>query len=222
MMSIRCHRVKSRPQRLWRADRKFIPAELYSEDGDFNSTRYDGGESFTNVPGDVDPPCHNCGVLPRHLNEIIVAVDRACKGNGGLKPQATIGVYFSKHSPWNLTEAVGDSLPTSQKAELTACLKALQKVSEIVYNGVQDLTKVVIKADSEYVVKGMTEWIFKWNKNGYKNSRGSDVVNAGLFVAVEDELLFLNSLGVEILFWHVLRSRNKEADAMANATLEKF
>jgi ribonuclease HI len=39
---------------------------------------------------------------------------------------------------------------------------------------------VTIKADSEYLVNGMTEWILKWEKNGYTNAKGTRVVNREL------------------------------------------
>ena len=42
------------------------------------------------------------------------------------------------------------------------------------------------------------------------------VVNTSLVKATEKEILELNDDGVCVLFWHVPRSRNKEADALAN------
>ena len=67
------------------------------------------------------------------------------------------------------------------------------------------------------MVKGMTEWVFKWRTNGYRNAKGTPVINADLFRRVDQKVMGLNDLGVEVLFWHVPRSRNKEADALANA-----
>ena len=204
------------PRLLWRADRKFVPGEIYGEDYDLDSTDYDIGEDFTYVPCAGSSRCPGCGRFARHLDEIIVAIDGACKGNGRTNPQAaTIGVYFSATSLYNQTEVLNDPLPTNQKAELTACLRALETLPDI---QIGDLNKVVIQSDSEYVVKGMTEWIFKWKKNGYKTSKGSTVANAELYKAIEQEIHQLNALDVEVLFWHVPRSRNEEADALANTT----
>ena len=77
---------------------------------------------------------------------------------------------------------------------------------------------VIIKADSEYIVKGMTEWIFRWSKNGFRTSKGTEVVNASLFKEVDKHVRQLNDHGVHVLFWHVPRARNREADALANAS----
>jgi ribonuclease HI len=54
-----------------------------------------------------------------------------------------------------------------------------RKVIKIEDHGVLDT--VAIKADSEYLIKGMTEWVVKWRMNGWKTAKGRDVVNRGLF-----------------------------------------
>jgi ribonuclease HI len=45
----------------------------------------------------------------------------------------------------------------------------------------EPLHAIVIKADSDYLVKGMTEWVFKWETNGYKTAKRKLVENAKLF-----------------------------------------
>ena len=97
-----------------------------------------------------------------------------------------------------------------------ACLRALQKIDEIKGTFAVGAAKVVIKADSAYLVKGMTEWIFNWRENGYTNAQDFPVFNADLFRSIDQQIIELNNAGVEVLFWHVLRSRNKEADRLAN------
>lgn len=78
---------------------------------------------------------------------------------------------------------------------------------------------MVIKADSEYLVKGTTEWIFKWGTNGYRTSKGTPVTNSALFQKLQALVSKLNGLNVEVLFWHVQREFNKEADELANKAL---
>lgn len=50
--------------------------------------------------------------------------------------------------------------------ELRAIIHGLQQALLIQNNRINggDLYQVVIKADSEYLVKGMTEWVFKWGR----------------------------------------------------------
>ena len=71
-------------------------------------------------------------------------------------------------------------------------------------------------------MKGMTDWIFRWNKNRYKTSKGFPVMNAGLFRSIEEEIFQLNALGVQVLFWHVPRIRNQEVHALANAAFDNL
>lgn len=111
-------------------------------------------------------------------------------------------------------------MPTSQKAELSACLLSLEKAHELkIVNG-EVLHEVVIKADSQYVVKGMTEWILKWRWNGYKNARGAPVTNAALFQKLDEKVEAMGGDGIGVMFWHVPRARNEEADELANAAFD--
>lgn len=78
---------------------------------------------------------------------------------------------------------------------------------------------VVIKSDSEYLAKGMTERVFKWQNNGYQTCKGTPVKNWELFKKLDGLIRNLNELDVEVLFWHVPRSRNTEADELASRAL---
>jgi hypothetical protein len=44
---------------------------------------------------------------------------------------------------------------------------------------------VIVFSDSEYVVKGMRQWIKGWKANGWKNSRGKEVSNRDLWEALD-------------------------------------
>lgn len=100
-------------------------------------------------------------------------------------------------------------------------MRGLEQGLAIESQGVEDenLQKVVIKADSEYLVMGMTEWGFRWEMNGYQTSRGAAVANASLFRKLQELVILLNERKVEVLFWHIPRERNKEADMWANMAL---
>ncbi|KAI0125142.1 ribonuclease H-like domain-containing protein [Xylariales sp. AK1849] len=114
---------------------------------------------------------------------------------------------------------------TSQRAELWAAIHALRVVQRLagkwpdISDGGYQLDKVVVKADSEYVIKGMTQWIFKWMGNGWTNARGRPLVNRDLFQKLVQQVRTLRGLGVYVQFWHVPREDNKEADDLANREL---
>lgn len=205
-------------------DRTFKPEKASGEQLDLDSNDYDGSVAacgdpdFTLAPCLDATPCDHCNTLPPHLDAIIVAVDGACRDSGTTNVRSSVGVYFAADSQHNISQPLINLFSTSHKAELTACLWALMKVEDI-----KDrvpgapLSQVIIKADSEYIVKGMSKWILKWKENGYITSWLRPVINQGLFQAMDQQVQDLNNQGVEVLFWHVPRERNREADALANA-----
>ena len=61
---------------------------------------------------------------------------------------------------------------TNNRMELTAAIKALEFITD---------REIVVYADSEYVTKGMTEWIHKWQKKGWKTAGRKPVLNQDLW-----------------------------------------
>jgi ribonuclease HI len=159
--------------------------------------------------------------LSAHKDCIVIAVDGACWNNGTADARAAAGVFVGEESEYNDSFVLKVSKPTNQVAELRAGIRGLEQALVIKSNGVGDgdLKQVVIKADSEYLVKAMTEWVFKWERNGYRNSRGTPVTNTPHFKRLEELVVELNKLDVEVLFWHVPRDYNKQADMWANNAL---
>ncbi|KAI4195200.1 MAG: hypothetical protein LQ350_007322 [Teloschistes chrysophthalmus] len=164
-----------------------------------------------------------------HTNAIIVAVDGACRGNGFPGAQSSHGIFFALQSPYNRSVLHDDATPTSQKAELRACLQALGLVADVqrglVKGGppierVTKLGQLVIKADSAYLINSMTDFITKWRVNGYRTSKGTIVVNHEIFAQIDREVGVLEALGVKVAFWHVPRERNQNAGALANAAFD--
>ncbi|KAN0096195.1 ribonuclease H-like protein [Hyaloscypha variabilis] len=167
-------------------------------------------------------PCPYCFNFHVHLNEIVIAVDGACRFNGrnDTIPRSSFGVFVAKHSPYNSFGKLPD-VYTNQVAELQAGLRGLWIARQITYEKFGgDLATVVIKADSEYLVKGMTDWILKWRRNGWKTASGKDVVNRRHFEQLLSEVEKLESMGVKVLLWHVRREFNADADHLANLALD--
>lgn len=118
---------------------------------------------------DDGSPCLYCSCLQPHVDCIVIAVDGACKGNGLIEARAAAGVYVGKDSIYNKSTIVTESEATNQVAELTAGILGLSQAIEIQAHRVEGepLYQVVIKSDSEYLVKGITERMFKWERNSY-------------------------------------------------------
>lgn len=183
--------------------------------------------------------CWNCGRRARVLDTIVIAVDGACRQNGKYTAEATYAVYVNERSAYNKFSRLLQisTQPTSQKAELWAGYHGImtgiriaraenlvakfreEKRREGVRMGKTHLI-IIIKADSEYLVKGMTDWIAKWKSNGWMTSKGASVANRELFEKVQGAVDEASDAGIEVQFWHVGRVFNKEADELANMAFD--
>ena len=74
----------------------------------------------------------------RHLNRhhaVVVSIDGACTANGTPWSKGGYGVYFGPNSEYNVSNPLKEHQPqTSQRAELTACLVALNQIERIARN----------------------------------------------------------------------------------------
>ncbi|KAL8749891.1 MAG: hypothetical protein Q9184_006623 [Pyrenodesmia sp. 2 TL-2023] len=80
----------------------------------------------------------------------------------------------------------------------------------------------IIATDSQYVVKGMTEWLPAWKKNNLRTNRNTKPANLDLFLKLDEKLTAEEGKqNVKIGFWHVPREYNTIADGLAKkASLE--
>lgn len=155
------------------------------------------------------------------------SVDGGCRRNG--QPDA-IGVaaccleldngercYMSRTRRLDSSPA-----PTSQRAEITAIILALEWALER-YDKVDGNHKlaVTIKSDSWYTVGCMTDWIYKWVRNGWINSQGTEVANQDLIKRASCLDDRVSELGSVNYCWRP-RLDNVKADALCRQELDKI
>jgi ribonuclease HI len=70
------------------------------------------------------------------------------------------------------------NLATNNQMEMYAVEHALSLINSICV----PKDKVVINSDSQYTIKGLTEWVDGWEKNNWKNSQKKDVLNKDSWV----------------------------------------
>lgn len=135
--------------------------------------------------------------------EVLIYTDGACKGNpgpGGWGAWLRSGEHERELSG-------GENPTTNQRMELTAAIKALQALKKP--------SDVVLYTDSTYVLKGITEWIHNWKRNGWVNSAKKPVSNADLWreldAARED-----HTIEWKWVKGHAGDEGNERADALAN------
>ena len=107
------------------------------------------------------------------MNRVEIYTDGACKGNPGpggwgvlMKSGATEKELFG-----------GERVTTNNRMELTAVIMALQALKRPCH--------VVVHADSQYVLKGITEWLVGWKAKGWKTAAKQPVKNVDLWQTLD-------------------------------------
>jgi ribonuclease HI len=150
------------------------------------------------------------------MNNITVFTDGACSGNPGPGGYAAIIIDASGNET---IISGGDKATTNNRMEMMALIESLKKVHEI-----QDKAGTTIIAeyhvDSQYVIKGATEWLAGWKKKNWKATSGP-VKNRDLWEQI-DELLVGLSLKWIWVKGHDGNKYNEMADKIAVAEVDKL
>lgn len=97
---------------------------------------------------------------------------------------------------------------TNNRMEMMAVIMGLRQARA------KSARQVTVYSDSQYVIKGITEWIVGWQKNNWKNSQKKDVLNRDLW-----ERMVIEKDGLDVEFKHVKghsgHSLNERADEIA-------
>jgi ribonuclease HI len=204
--------------------RRFVPSEIWGDELDLDKFEdYEWSPVWVVAPSEEKGRCRCCDQHISFGDAFIIAVDGACRGNGGANAQAACGIFCNVNSVVNNAFVLDESMPTSQRAELHAAISALETLRTI-HNTTHDrkfTDEVIIKRDSAYLVNSMTSYVNKWRANEYLSAKGKSVVNQDLLKKL-DGLVFdlADEAGLRVRFWHVLRERNRPADVLANAALD--
>lgn len=99
---------------------------------------------------------------------------------------------------------------TNQIAELTAAIEGLTLVPPG--------AAVELVSDSQYVLKGLSEWRAGWERKGYKNSKGEQVANLALWKRLF-ALADARKVSTRWVRGHNGDPYNERADALANQAL---
>jgi ribonuclease HI len=108
---------------------------------------------------------------------IEIWTDGGCQGNPG--PGAWAFVLRSAQG--SVEQAGFDAQTTNNRMELTAVLEALSGLSK--RPGWRELP-IIVSTDSQYVQKGITQWVHSWSRNGWKTSAKKPVKNKDLWSAL--------------------------------------
>jgi ribonuclease HI len=137
---------------------------------------------------------------------VIIYTDGACSGNPGPGGWGAILIFGGKRKEIN----GGELDTTNNRMELRAAAEALKALKRPV--------RAELHTDSEYLRKGITEWIGNWKRNGWKTAAKKPVKNADLWQLL-DEARQRHEVEWRWVKGHAGEPENERADELARAGL---
>ncbi|MDR1363649.1 MAG: ribonuclease HI [Spirochaetaceae bacterium] len=141
--------------------------------------------------------------------------DGGCSGNPG--PGGWAFVITDSHGK-AISEGKGGELETTNnRMELLAVIKALR----CIFKKEIDIDSITVHTDSQYVEKGMREWIIRWKANGWKASDRKPVRNMDLWLKL-DKLALGRPITWQWVESHSGIPLNERCDEMTHEAIEKL
>jgi len=120
--------------------------------------------------------------------------DGACLGNPGPGGWACL----LRHEKKERELSGGEILTTNNRMELMAAIQGLEAL--------KSPCNVSLYSDSQYVLKGIKEWMPNWIKRGWKNSAGEPVKNQDLWQRLQQ------AASIHHVSWHWVKGHNGHPD----------
>ena len=136
-------------------------------------------------------------------NPVEIWTDGACKGNPGWGGWGAL-LRQGRHEK---TLFGGRADTTNNRMELLAVIEALKALKRP--------CQVVVHTDSQYVQKGMTQWLANWKRRDWRTADKKPVKNADLWQEL-DELVSRHDVTWKWVRGHAGDAGNEMADQLAN------
>ena len=143
------------------------------------------------------------------LDRVIIYTDGACRGNPG---PGGWGVVLTSGKHEKLLKGAEQNT-TNNRMELVAAIEALTALKR--------RCVVELYTDSQYLRRGVTEWMEDWKKRDWRTAAKKPVKNRDLWEALDRQL------DRHEIIWHWVKGHsgdpgNEQADALANAAIDEM
>ena len=149
------------------------------------------------------------------MEKLIAYTDGGCSGNPGPGGWS----FIIKREKGEIKRWGGEERTTNNRMELSAVINLLKEI----YSQIPDNRNIDIEicTDSQYVKKGITEWIVTWEKNGWKNAAKKPVKNKDLWVQLR-ELSRPLQIQWKWVRGHAGNIYNEECDSLVKTAMREF
>ena len=139
--------------------------------------------------------------------KVVIYTDGACSGNPGPGGWGAILIYGDREKEIS----GGEPATTNNRMEMMAAIQALETLTRP--------CKVELHTDSQYVMKGITEWLRGWKARGWKTAAKEPVKNADLWQRL-DAARQRHEVDWRWVKGHAGHELNERADALARKGLK--
>ena len=140
--------------------------------------------------------------------KVTIFTDGACRGNPGPGGWGAILLFGEREKEIS----GGEAMTTNNRMELMAAIQALMALTKP--------CKVELHTDSQYVQKGISEWMPGWKARGWKTAAKQLVKNADLWKLL-DEARLRHDVTWKWVKGHAGHVMNERADQLANKGLRE-
>jgi ribonuclease HI len=143
------------------------------------------------------------------MKHVHIYTDGACRGNPGPGGWGAL-LRYGQHEK---ILSGAETHTTNNRMELMAAIQALTVLRES--------CRIELYTDSQYVQKGVTEWLAGWKKRGWKKADRKLVKNADLWQALDEES------SRHQVTWHWVKGHsghleNELVDSIANRAIDEL
>jgi ribonuclease HI len=143
------------------------------------------------------------------MDRVVVHTDGACRGNPG--PGGWGAILASNGHEKELYGAERDT--TNNRMELMAAIRAIEALKRP--------CDVTLTTDSEYLKKGITQWLEQWKRRGWKTADKKPVKNIDLWQRLE-QAIDSHQLHWKWIRGHSGHPENERADQLANRAIDEM